>query len=151
MISDTIENRHFYTLLSPRIKMALDYLGTTDFSALEPGRYDVDGDRIFALVQEYKTIPMEMGKWECHQQYIDIQYIVEGTEQIGFANRDKMDVMIEYNPTHDITFLKGEGNYVTFTKGCFGIFFTHDAHQPKVAPGNGPGQVKKVVVKILAV
>ncbi|MFH0758942.1 MAG: YhcH/YjgK/YiaL family protein [Bacteroidota bacterium] len=150
MISDSIKNRHFYWQLSPRIRMALDYLGTTDFPALEPGRYDVDGDRIFALVQEYDTIPMEMGKWECHQQYIDIQYIVKGIEQIGFVNRDALKVVTEYNPEHDIAFLKGKGDYATFTEGGFGIFFPHDAHQPKVAPGNKSGQVKKVVVKILA-
>ena len=150
MITDTLKNRDLYTELSPRIKSALDYLGTTDFSVLEPGRYDIDGDRIFALVQEYETIPREQGKWECHKHYIDIQYIVDGDEQIGFANRDEMQVETEYNAANDITFLKGEGDFASLTKGFFGLFFPHDAHQPRVATDNVPGQVKKVVVKILA-
>ncbi len=151
MIIDTIKNRDLYTVLSPWIKASLDYLGTTDFSKLEPGRYDIDGDNAFALVQEYQTIPREQGKWECHRKYIDIQYISEGMEQIGFGDTNKMEPLSEYDPDHDLAFLKGEGEFVTLTKGCFGIFFPSDAHQPKVAPGDLPGPVKKVVVKVLAV
>ena len=45
MIIDTIENKDLYTILSPRIKMALEYLEKTDFSAKEPGRYDIDGEK----------------------------------------------------------------------------------------------------------
>lgn len=148
MISDKIENRDLYSSLSLRIKAGLEYLGTTNFSVLDEGRYDIDGDNVFALVQEYDTIPMEEAKWECHQNYIDIQFIVEGTEQIGFGSTDNMEVMTEYNPEMDLAFLKGEGDYATLTKGFFGVYFPHDAHKPKVAPGNVPGQVKKVVVKI---
>lgn len=148
MIFDTIKNRHLYVAISPRIKAALDYLATTDFSAMETGRYEVDGDNLFALVQKYNSVPKEQGKWECHWKYIDIQYIAEGTEQIGFRNIDKMKVITEYNPEKDVAFLSGEGDYVTVEKGFYGIFFPQDAHQPKVAPGNAPGQVKKVVIKI---
>ena len=150
MITDTIENREIYLSLSPLIKRSLSYLGTTDFSKLEPGRYDIDGDNAFALVQEYQTIPREEGKWECHRNYIDIQFIVEGQEQIGFGNIEKMEALGEYDPVKDLAFLKGEGEYITLTKGSFGIYFPSDAHQPKVAPGNVPGPVKKVVIKIIA-
>lgn len=148
MIADTIKNRDVYTLLSPRIKTALEYLGTTDFSGMEPGRYNIDGDNIFALIQKYQTIPKEEAKWECHNIYIDIQYIVEGAEQIGFGNTDEMEVITEYDPVNDIAFLIGEGGYATFSEGCYGIFFPHDAHQPRVTPGKVPGQVKKVLIKI---
>lgn len=148
MIVDIIENMNFYAYISPRIQAGLNYLAKTDFSVMEVGRYDIDGDNLFAFVQEYQTIPKEQCKWECHQKYIDIQFITEGIEQIGFANMNKMEVLTEYNPEKDITFLKGEGDYSTLTKGFFGIYFPHDAHEPKVAPGQVTGQVKKVVVKI---
>ena len=148
MISDAIENRALYSSISPRIKAALTIWEQQIFLSWMNGRYDIDGDNVFALVQEYKTIPREEAKWECHQNYIDIQFIVEGTEQIGFGSTDKMEVMTEYDPEMDIAFLKGEGDYATLTKGFFGVYFPHDAHKPKVTPGNVSGQVKKVVVKI---
>lgn len=148
MISDTITNRNVYAALSPRIKTALDYLATTDFSAIEPGRYEIDGDNLFALVQTYESIPKEQGKWECHRNYIDVQYIAEGVEQIGFNNIGNMSVKTEYNPEKDIEILSGEGDYVTLGRGSYGIFFPQDAHQPKVALNDKPGKVKKVVIKV---
>ena len=148
MIADILKNNHLYESISPRIKKSLEYITKTDFSAMEPGRYELDGSNIFALVQAYDSIPREQGKWECHRNYIDIQYIAEGVEQIGVNNIGKMKVTTEYNPEKDIAFLSGDGDYVTFSKGSYGIFFPEDAHQPKIAPGNVPGKVKKVVIKI---
>jgi YhcH/YjgK/YiaL family protein len=148
MISDTLKNRHLYAAISPRIKAALDYLAKTDFSAMEPGRIEIDGTNLYILVQNYDSLPKEQGKWECHRKYIDIQYIAEGIEQIGFTNIDNMNVTTEYNPEKDVAFLSGKGDYVTLVKGSYGIFFPQDAHQPKIAPNNTPGKVKKVVIKI---
>jgi YhcH/YjgK/YiaL family protein len=148
MIADTLKNRHIYENISPRMKAALDYIASTDFSGMEPGRYEIDGSNLFALVQTYESIPAEQGKWECHRKYIDIQYITEGAEMIGCNNTDKMKISVEYNPDKDIAFLKGDGDFVTYSAGSYGIFFPEDAHMPKIAPGNNPGAVKKVVMKV---
>lgn len=148
MIADILKNRHLYECISPGIKTSLEYIAKTDFSKMEPGRYELDGANLFVLVQAYDSIPRELGKWECHQKYIDIQYIAEGIEQIGVNNTGKMKVTIEYNPEKDIAFLEGEGDYITLSKGSYGIFFPEDAHQPKIAPNNDLGKVRKVVVKI---
>jgi biofilm protein TabA len=148
MIADVIKNRQIYAAISPRMQTALEYIAKTDFSVMEPGRYELDGSNLFALVQAYDSIPREQGKWECHKNYIDIQYITEGVEQIGCNNIDKMKITTEYNHEKDIAFLSGDGDFITFSKGSYGIFFPEDAHQPKIAPNNIPGKVKKVVVKI---
>ena len=148
MVLDIIENRALYATLSPRIETALDFLGKTDFTTMEPGRYDIDGEKVFALVQEYQTIPRSEGKWECHREYIDVQYMAEGKEEIGFGVSEKMKILTDYNPEDDIAFLQGTGDFATLTAGSFGIFWPVDAHQPKIAPGNKPGPVKKVVIKI---
>ncbi len=55
MIVDQIENKDLYSNLNPNIKKALDYLAETDFSETEAGKYEIDGENIFALVSEYKT------------------------------------------------------------------------------------------------
>ena len=148
MISDTIKNRNLYGAISLRIKTALEHLATTDFTDAEPGRYELDGNNLFVLVQKYDTLPKDQGKWECHRKYIDIQYIAEGTEQIGFSNISNMMITTEYNPDKDVAFLSGVGDVVTLHKGSYGIFFPEDAHQPKLALENKPGAVKKVVIKI---
>jgi YhcH/YjgK/YiaL family protein len=148
MIADILKNRSLYGGISARMNVALEYIASTDFSGMEPGRYEIEGSNLFALVQTYESIPVEQGKWECHRNYIDIQYIIEGSEMIGCNNVDKMKVTVEYNPDKDIAFLKGEGDFITYSAGSYGIFFPEDAHMPKIAPGNKAGAVKKVVMKI---
>jgi len=148
MIADVLNKRQLYGPISPRIKTALEYIAKTDFSVLEPGKIELDGTNLYALVQKYDTMPKEQGKWECHQQYIDIQYIAEGIELIGFTHIDNLEVSVEYNPEKDIEFLTGAGDYVTLNKGSYAIFFPQDAHMPKIAPKDIPGKVIKVVVKV---
>jgi YhcH/YjgK/YiaL family protein len=148
MIADILKNRHIYAPISPRIKTALEYIAKTDFSGMEPGKYELDGKNLYVLVQAYDSIPREQGKWECHKNYIDIQYIADGVEQIGCNNIDKMKITTEYNPEKDVAFLSGEGDLVTFSKGSYGIFFPEDAHMPKIALNNIQSKVKKVVIKI---
>jgi YhcH/YjgK/YiaL family protein len=148
MISDTIRNRGVYAGLSPRIKTALDYLAATDFSEMAPGRYEIEGNDLFVLVQTYQSIPRDQGKWECHREYIDVQYIAEGVEQIGFSNIENLEVETEYNPEKDIEFFSGDGDYVTLAKGAYAIFFPQDAHKPKLAPNKSADNVRKIVIKI---
>jgi YhcH/YjgK/YiaL family protein len=148
MIADILKNRQIYAAISSRMNAALEYIAKTDFSAVDPGKYELDGSNLYVLVQAYDTIPKEQGKWECHKKYIDIQYITDGVEQIGCNNIEKMKITTEYNPEKDIAFLSGDGDFITFSKGSYGIFFPEDAHQPKIAVNNIPGKVKKVVVKI---
>ena len=62
-----------------------------------------------------------------------------------------MQVVTEYNPEKDVAILGGKGDYVTLSEGSYGIFFPEDAHQPKVAPDNIPGPVKKVVIKEMCI
>ena len=116
MIADILKNRHLYESISPRIKTSLEYITATDFSKIEQGRYELDGENIFVLIQEYDSIPCEQGKWECHKKYIDIQYIAEGVEQIGVNNIEKMQIAVEYNSEKDIAFLNGNGDYITSSK-----------------------------------
>lgn len=148
MIFDTITNRNTYASVSPRIKTGLEYLAKTDFSVMETGRYEIDGTNIFVLIQRYDSIPNNQGKWECHRKYIDIQFIADGVEQIGFQNINIMKVSVDYNPEKDIAFLTGEGDFVSLSKNTYAIFFPQDAHMPKIAPNDSPGKVVKVVIKI---
>lgn len=147
MIFDQLKNAHLYFPLGERITKALQYLTNTDFTNVEPGTYEIDGENIFAIVQLYNTKPSSTTKWESHKKYIDIQYMVSGKEKIGFTDSKKVIVMKEYHPGNDISIYKGEGNFLTAVEGQFVIFFPTDIHMPQLAL-NIPHEVKKVVVKV---
>jgi hypothetical protein len=55
MVHDHIKYASEYFNLSQGIRTALEYLATADLAALEPGRHDVQGDEVFALVSDYQT------------------------------------------------------------------------------------------------
>jgi YhcH/YjgK/YiaL family protein len=147
MIFDRLKNAQQYFPLGERIEKALHYLSTTDFTNVEPGTYEIDGENIFAIVQEYNTKPSSSAKWEAHKKYIDIQYMVSGKEKMGFTDSQKVIVLQEYHQGNDIILYKGEGNFLIADEGHFAIFFPSDIHMPQLAL-NIPKEVKKVVVKV---
>lgn len=147
MIFDKLENSALYASANPRFAKAFDYLKTTDFSTVEPGKYPIDGDLIYAAVSEYDSKEIENCKLEAHLNYIDIQYIVSGEEQMGVCMLEGQVPSIPYNTEKDCVFYKEPVSLVKVEAGMIAVFFPHDLHQPCIQV-NGPAKVKKVVVKV---
>lgn len=128
---------------------AFNFLKSNDLSGLELKRYDIDGNNLYAPVSEYLTKNEEDARYEAHQKYIDIQYVVSGKELIGIAPMSqKKDVLEPYDGTKDIEFLTVTGgeNRLAMPDRFF-IFFPEDAHRPGLKDmENSP--VRKIVVKV---
>ena len=146
MIIDHIDNAHLYYGLGPRFERALRYLAETDLVGTAPERYDLEDDDLFALVQEYQSKPRAEGFWEAHRQYADVQFVVSGTEQIGYAPIAALEAG-EYDEDKDFLKLDGQGAFVEMGPGFFMILFPQDGHMPGLAI-EAPAPVKKVVVKV---
>ena len=147
MIVDHINNSRLYYVLNPRIRTAFDYIHQADLSSIGVGRYEVDGENLYAMVQQYNTKPKEAGVWEAHRRYIDLQYVIQGAEKIGYANLSRL-AQGEYDATKDILPLYGEGEFLTLNIGDFVILMPEDAHMPGIAI-DALSPVKKMVMKIL--
>jgi len=129
-------------------KAAFRFLREQDLAALPVGRYELDGADLFVNVDEYLTKNEEDTRFEAHRQYIDIQYLVSGSEKIGVIPLYLTTVVEPYDEERDITFLEArENNYRLASPDNFLVFFPQDAHRPGVkADKNIP--IRKVVVKI---
>lgn len=147
MISDFLENASAYMSLTPRIAAALKFLQTTDLLSLALGKHQLDGDNLFAMVQEYMTKTPDKAFWEAHRRYIDVQYIVSGIEAMGWAPIQQMSVVKEYDHEKEYTMLNGSGQFINMTPGNFVIFFPHDAHMGGIAIAQ-PSDVRKIVLKV---
>ena len=148
MIVDHISNAERYAALGPLFEQAFDFLRTTDLNALKPGRYPLAGDALFALAQVYHTKPLSEGFWGAHRRYIDLQFIVQGTERIGYAPLHRMQLE-SHDEQRDLSVLQGEGDFLTLTDGCFMLLWPEDAHQPGLQTDQS-GPVRKIVFKIAA-
>jgi len=130
MIFDSLENAEIYYGLGEKFQKAFEFLKTTDLENLPLEKIQIDGDDIFAIPQKYSTKEESEGKWEAHRKYIDIQYLVSGSENIGFVLVDYLEELEPYDDEKDVEFFSGEGDYVQIHDGEFVVFFPDDAHKP---------------------
>ncbi len=136
---------------SPLMKKALEFLKKCQAEELEPGRVEIDGKNVYALVQAYETLPVTPEvKFEAHRQYIDIQFIQSGEEVMGWTALDRLKLLTAYDPEKDVCYGKLPADEFTplrVSAGQAAIFYPEDAHAPKLALSI-PAPVKKIVVKV---
>ena len=150
MITSTLDQLHWYRFISPNFEKAIQYVLHTDFSRLETGKYPVDGDNVFAIVNEYTTKPSAECDPESHRDYADIQIVITGAEKFGYTPLTDQPASTPYDPERDVAFYsltEEDLNYLTLPAGQFIIFFPSDIHQPEVF-ARQPALVKKVVMKV---
>ena len=145
MIFDTLENIKNYEGLG-RVYTALKFLADTDFSKVELGRYELQGDDIFYMVQQYETDP-DKTIAEAHKKYIDIQFMVDGEEIIGVAPICCEKTEREAKPENDVWFYECKTEPLTLIKNSFMVLYPNDLHCPGVAV-DGARECHKVVVKV---
>lgn len=149
MILDNIKNISVYGGLGNKMEKALKYLAETDFEKIDDGKYEIDGEDVFAMVKSYTTDLEKINKWEAHKKYIDIQYIVKGKEIIGWIPENQLSISKEYSEEKDIAFYNAPSDFTSLilTDKYFSVLYPQDAHMPGCAC-NKPCDIKKVIVKI---
>ncbi len=136
--------------LSPALERAFAFLRRPDVSELPEGRTEIDGDRVYAVVQRYETLASGTPTFECHRTYLDVQYVASGAEIIGWAPAERMAVTTAYDAARDICFGtvdRGAWSPVLLRAGDAAVLWPEDAHAPRLAAGP-PSQVVKIVVKV---
>lgn len=150
MITSTLSQLHWYKIISPYFAKAINYALVTDFASMDSGKYEIEGDNAFAIVNEFTTKPPSECDPESHQVYADIQIIITGAEKFGYTPLTEQTPSTPYNPENDVAFYSlsdDEISYLTLQAGQFIMFFPSDIHQPEVFV-HQPELVKKVVIKV---
>ena len=101
-------------------------------------------------VQEYETRPADERKFEGHKNYIDIQYIVSGSEAMEVCDVKRMVSATEYDPEKDCAFFTAteKTTHLALSTGDYAIFFPDDIHKPGISPDENAVFVKKIVAKV---
>lgn len=150
MLTTSVKIGNKYNYTEEKIEQALTFLRTTDFTGMEPGKVAIDGDRIFAEIQEYTTKDPKDCRFETHRKYYDIQYVAEGEEFFGYIPLSELEEDTGYDETRDLEFYKEPENpgWIHLRKGDLAIVSPEDGHKPRCI-GDAPCKVKKIVVKVL--
>ena len=148
MIIDTIANAAKYYSVHPLFAKAFEYIKQTDLQTKEPGKYEIDGDKLKAIYSDKvgMTTGESTAKFECHNKHIDIQLCIAGLETMGWKPREKCETPNGgYNDEKDVQFYSDAPDmYFQLTDGQFVIFFPEDVHAPMI----GDSGIKKLVIKV---
>lgn len=148
MISGNITRGKAYDVSTPKFATAFAFLKRDDLAMLPEGWVELENG-VRASVQHYTTSPAEELKYEAHERFFDIQFIVDGEEVIGCTFRDGLKIETPYDAKNDVTFYQTPSVHggVYLKAGDYAIFAPEDVHQPRCA-ADGPMRVIKIVVKV---
>ena len=148
MIIDTIKNASKYDSVHPLFAKAFEYISKTDLNAIEPGKYEIDGDNLKAAYSNKNGMTAEesVSKFECHNKHIDIQVCINGVETFGWKPRENCKTPNGgYNEAKDVQLYNDQPDmFFQLTNGQFVILFPEDVHAPMI----GDAEIKKVVIKV---
>lgn len=149
MIRTTVTEINRYFCLDRGIKLAVDFIKNSDLASLPPGRYPIDGAKVFALIQEVRTIFSEEALFENHFRSADLQMTISGEECVGYCPVAKLIKSGSYNEATDVQNYTGQADCIMQNKAneSVSIFFPEDGHQPYVTRDISQ-PIKKIVVRI---
>lgn len=148
MILDALDNCDAYANLNPHFTKAFEFLRRNDLADLPEGRHKVDGDNVYAVVAKGMGRKPEDAQIETHDRYVDIQYVVGGTDTMGWKPRKDLGPTTDASqPANDVAFYKDAPTvWSEVTPGMFAIYFPEDAHLPMISDG----ELHKIIMKVKA-
>lgn len=147
MILDHIKNAHLYYGLNPYFKSAFESLSKVKLSDFEKKKEEVDGTDFFLLYFDTEGKGKDAVKLECHQKYLDIHFVVMGSDLIGYKETSLCkDVDTDDLEKNDYKLFNDKPvSEILINENYFAIVFPGDAHAPLM----GEGKFLKVVAKII--
>ena len=150
MILDHLDRRERYIALHPRFARAFAWLDDPANREAKDGKYEIDGQDLFVLVQTGETGLASEKRFESHRRYIDIQVTLRGPEVMLWHPAAALTVVEAYAPETDLA-LYADPSHATplvVAPEHFAIFFPEDGHKPGCALDGAPAPLRKAVFKV---
>jgi len=149
MILDSLVNFDSYFCLNSDFEKAFDFLSRADLKDLPPAKYEIDGEQVFALIVNDCGRKKEEGLLELHRKYIDIQFVLSGTDDMAWKPAELCSSPIDkYDQEIDAQLFKDDpATWISVDANSFAIFFPQDAHMAMFSSEN----IHKVIIKVAAV
>lgn len=148
MVHDKLKNLYKY-LPNGKQSVVMNFVNQIT-SDMEERYYEIQGEDIFARVMSYEGKEKADCKIEAHDQYIDIQFTLQGVEGIEIYQRENLMPETDYCEKEDVQFFEKNGQaYLTIHNlpGYFSMILPEEAHSPQIAAEENR-YIKKGVIKI---
>lgn len=150
MIADNIKNVDIYASISPDFERAVELMKEIwqsdrkikDNTVIVPDRIS------YRILEPQNRKAPKDSRFEAHKKFIDIHFILSGSERALIADPANLDVIIPYAEERDIAFYSGEtAKDILLREGDFYIAYPWDAHAPDLQTHLNDG-LRKAVIKI---
>ena len=151
MIFDHISHAKQYAGLHAGVDKMLETVKEYTSENFSDSRVVLDGDKLFMNFFQYETHAPETAQLEAHKKYIDVMYMVEGSETIYVKNTEQIQTITkEYTPEMEALLGKMDPDVaaIRLAAGSFVVLFPQDAHAPG-CHADEAAPVKKIVGKVL--
>jgi biofilm protein TabA len=135
MIVDILSNIYKYKDLHPQFEEVFNFIKINDLVRLPVGKYEIIKNKAFLILEKNSGKLKKDSLLESHLKYIDIQVILSGTDEMGWAPINNCNSPVEaYNIKKDIQFFHDKPSFfIPVPKEHFAIFFPEDAHMPLIS------------------
>lgn len=134
-----------------RLHKALTFLENMDPDTVEDEKFVIEEGKIFGFVTTVNTEEVASRRPESHAKHIDIQFLLEGREKMGYIRKSsQLKVVTDELQEKDNCFYDGnmEGEvFLDLKPGDFVVLFPEDVHRPQCIAGEN-AQIRKSVIKI---
>jgi biofilm protein TabA len=146
VILDRLEESRRYESLHPMFARAFAVLARPDLSSLGTGKHVIDGEGLSLIVALDEGKGGAGAVLEAHRRFIDIQFVIEGTDMIGWRPvRECVRVTQPYEASKDVElYAERPLSWSQVTGPAFAVYFPGDAH----APLGGTGRLRRAVIKV---
>lgn len=146
MIQGTMFDYTRYWGMNSVLPQVFKYITSVDWVKMEPGRHEIAGTDVYINLDINRQKDVS-DTFEAHRKYIDLQFIIDGDEEILYAPLQNLSIHREYNEEKDICLLKGtEYSTLVLHTNEWVIFYPDDAHA--VCQKHNSETCIKVVAKI---
>ncbi len=146
MIKDKIQNLDRYAQIidADAIK---EVLRPDRLSSIEDGEFHLEGKTdFFGIKMKYLTKSEEEGIWEAHRIYLDIHYIISGSEIIALADIETVNPTQDYEEDYQL-FEGDKSNQIKLEAGDFLVLYPNEVHKTGISPDGKNREVEKIVFK----
>jgi len=146
MILDTLKNFRAYYCLNRGFEKAFGFLSRADLEDLPADKYEIEGEKIFAIIVNDFGEKKEEGLLEVHRKYVDIQFVLSGTDEMAWKPKSLcLSPIADYDEKNDAqNFHDKPDTWISVHPNSYVIFFPEDAHMAMVSSGI----IHKVIVKV---
>ena len=146
MIIDRLDEARRYVSLHPLFARAFQTLLRPDLPSLEAGKHLIEGDRLYLVIALDEGAGADRAVLEAHRKYIDIQFVIEGTDMIGWRPAAECTLVSQvYDASKDVELYSERPlSWSPVAGSRFAVYFPGDAH----APLGGTGRLRRAIVKV---